>query len=183
MFMSHIIEDFWSKRWNTVVHSLLKASIPTCCFLHSYAILYVSLFICYLYNQRGIYKPARQYYSVITSSILAFVASGLMHEWIVYLGFKYARTDIEGAYYNPSNIVIGTNFLFFIYGAVPVVFEKLLGRIGVIERIWESLPRPVKTCLVLMTSLPLAFWFANPYMHGRLFLDYEGLGITIFKME
>jgi hypothetical protein len=133
--------------------------------------------------QRGIYKPARQYYSVVTSSIISFVASGLLHEWVVYLGFKYDRTEIEGAYYNPSNITTGTNFLFFVYGIFPMGLEKLLGRIGALECIWESLPRPVKTFLVLMTSLPLAFWFVNPYMHGRLFLDYEGIGITIFKIQ
>lgn len=115
--------------------------------------------------------------------MIAFVASGLLHEWVVYLGFKYDRTEIEGAYNNPSNITTGTNFLFFVYGIFPMGLEKLLGRIGALECIWESLPRPVKTFLVLMTSLPLAFWFVNPYMHGRLFLDYEGIGITIFKIQ
>jgi hypothetical protein len=105
----------------------------------------------------------------------------LIHEWLVYLGFKYYRNDIEGAYYNPSNIVIGTNFLFFLYGFVPVTAEKFLGRFDVVKRIGNALPRPIKAFLVLMTSLPFAFWFIDPYLHGRLFLDYESVGYTIFK--
>lgn len=134
-------------------------------------------------SQRGIYKPARLYYSTITSSIIAFAVSGIMHEWVVYLGFKYYRADMEGSYYNPSNIIIGTNFLFFLYGIVPVAVEKLVGRVGAMEWIWETIPRPLQTFLVLMTSLPLAFWFIDPYMHGRLLLDYEGLVLTIVKLE
>ena len=78
---------------------------------------------------------------------------------------------------------MGTNFLFFLYGIVPVTLEKLLDRLGLMKWLWASLPRPTKTFLTLMTSLPLAFWFIDPYMHGRLFLDNEGLGFTIFKME
>lgn len=135
--------------------------------------------------QRGIYKPARQYYSAMTSSILVFAISGVMHEWLVYTGYKHDRADVKDAYYNPSNIVIGTNFVFFLYGIVPIAVEKLMCRyrVRLLERLWMCLPRRMKTCLVLMTSLPLAFWFVDPYMHGRLFLDYEGLCFTIFKVE
>ena len=115
--------------------------------------------------------------------MIVFALSGLLHEWIVYLGFKYDRNDVEGAYYNPSKIVMGTNFLFFCYGFIPVTLEKMLCRLGFMECVWRWTPRPMKTSLVLMSSLPLAFWFIGPYMHGRLFLDYEGLVFTIIKIK
>jgi hypothetical protein len=147
--------EFWSKRWNAVVHSLLK---------------------------RGVYTPVRKYFSVMASSILVFAVSGLLHEWLIFAAYKYNPTVID-AYYSQSNIITGTNFLFFLYGIVPVTLEKLLDRLGLMKWLWASLPRPTKTFLTLMTSLPLAFWFIDPYMHGRLFLDHEGLGFTIFKIE
>ena len=50
-----------------------------------------------------------------------------------------------------------------------------------LKRIGNALPRPMKTFLVLMTSLPFACWFIDPYLHGRLFLGYESAGYTIFK--
>ena len=115
--------------------------------------------------------------------MIAFATSGLLHEWTVYLGIKYDRNDVEGSYYNPSKIVMGRHLLFFCYGFIPVTAEKLLGKIGLLECIWRWTPRIMKTWLVLMTSLPLAFWFIDPYLHGRLFLDYEGLGLTIVKIK
>ena len=56
------------------------------------------------------------------------------------------------------------------------MMEKLLGKISLANSLGKALPQPVKTCCVLLTTLPMAFWFADPYFHGRLFLDYEGLG-------
>lgn len=130
------------------------------------------------------YKPIRQRWPAPASSLATFVVSGLMHEWIIHAAFVYHRTNIpEGAYYKPSNIVLGTNFLFFAYGMVPVAIEKSLSKVDWIKSVGTKLPRPLKTLLVVMTSLPLAFWFAGPYFHGRLFLDYEGLVFTVIKME
>lgn len=134
--------------------------------------------------QRGVYKPAHRYYSAFASSVIVFAVSGLMHEWLVYSGMKYHRTRIpEAAYYKPSNITLGSNFAFFLYGAIPVMMEKLLGNISLANSLGKALPQPVKTCCVLLTTLPMAFWFADPYFHGRLFLDYEDLGFMAIKMQ
>jgi hypothetical protein len=38
----------------------------------------------------------------MTSSILVFAISGVMHEWLVYTGYKHDRADVKDAYYNPS---------------------------------------------------------------------------------
>jgi hypothetical protein len=76
-----------------------------------------------------------------------------MHEQILYFGMKYHRT-MKAAYYIPSNIALDSNFAFVLYGL-----------------------------LCDSDSSPLVFWFADPYFHGRLFLDYEGLGLMAIKMQ
>lgn len=114
--------------------------------------------------------------------MLVFAVSGLLHEWLIYTCYKFNPTVIDASY-NQSNIAIGVTFLFFLYGIVPVTLEKSLKSLGMIEWFWASLPRPIKTFITLMTSLPLAFWFLGPYLHGRLFLDNEGMGFIIFKLN
>ena len=107
-----------------------------------------------------------------------------MHEWVVHTSFMYHRTDIpEAAFYKPSNIALGANFAFFAYCFIPVAMEKLLSKVTLMKSLGLALPQPMKTFLVLMTTLPFEFWFLDPYFHGRLFLDYEGLMFTIFKIE
>ena len=134
--------------------------------------------------QRSIYKPVRRYYSAFASLIAVFVFSGLMHEWLVHACFKYHRLNIpEAAYYKPSNIVIGMNFYFFTWGFVPITIERALGRIPLMKKLWANIPRALKTLIVLMTTLPLSFSFVLPYLNGRLLLDAEGFGPTVFRME
>lgn len=56
--------DFWGRRWNVLVHVVLK---------------------------RGVYKPVRTYASALTASLAVFVASGLFHEWIIHGVFLYNK--------------------------------------------------------------------------------------------
>jgi len=107
-----------------------------------------------------------------------------MHEWMNHVGFVFHRTDVpEGAFYKPSNIILGTNFLVFTYSMIPITIEKSLSKVDWIKSAGMNLPRPLKTLLVITTGLPFAFWVASPFLHGRLFLDIEGLSLTVFKME
>jgi hypothetical protein len=48
--------DFWSRRWNLLVHRVLKG---------------------------GVYKPIRKYNSATIACIAVFVASGAFHEWLL----------------------------------------------------------------------------------------------------
>ena len=58
LFESKSPLDFWSKRWNLLIHKVLKG---------------------------GVYKPVRKHSSAITAMIASFVASGIFHEWLLYL--------------------------------------------------------------------------------------------------
>ena len=62
--------DFWGRRWNVLVHSVMK---------------------------RGVYKPVRQYSNAVFASLAVFIASGLFHEWLVHAVFLYNQPSVKSA--------------------------------------------------------------------------------------
>ncbi|KAL3783746.1 hypothetical protein HJC23_004865 [Cyclotella cryptica] len=60
IFESSSPSDFWGRRWNMVVHGMLK---------------------------RGVYKPVRSKHSRLVASTATFVASGMFHEWLLSIVF------------------------------------------------------------------------------------------------
>lgn len=140
------VTDFWSRRWNLVVHGLLK---------------------------RGVYKPVRKFSTAMTATLVAFVISGLIHEWLIHVCFIYNRIQgpsWEGAQYNP---LLGSNMAFFVWNGITMIVEKCLGGSKKIELLGRFLPRPVVTFLILMTSLPVAHWFLNPYIKCVFFNEFQ----------
>lgn len=56
-FLSRSPSDFWGRRWNCLVHGVLK---------------------------RGVYKPVRKYSAnAVLASLATFIASGLLHEYVL----------------------------------------------------------------------------------------------------
>lgn len=75
--------DFWGKRWNLLVHVVLK---------------------------RGVYKPVRTYASALIASLAVFVASGLFHEWMVHAVFLYHKQS-EGVVLGSNTAFFVWNFV------------------------------------------------------------------------
>ena len=75
--------DFWSKRWNVLVHVVLK---------------------------RAVYKPVRRYASALIASLAVFFASGLFHEWMVHACFMYKRQS-EGVILGSNTAFFVWNFV------------------------------------------------------------------------
>mmetsp|Transcript_19134 Transcript_19134/g.29178 ORF Transcript_19134/g.29178 Transcript_19134/m.29178 type:complete len:457 (+) Transcript_19134:127-1497(+) len=75
--------DFWGKRWNLLVHVVLK---------------------------RGVYKPVRRYASALIASLAVFVASGLFHEWVVHAVFLYNKQS-EGVVLGSNTAFFVWNFV------------------------------------------------------------------------
>eukprot|EP00578_Thalassiosira_sp_NH16_P019514 CAMPEP_0181086972 /NCGR_PEP_ID=MMETSP1071-20121207/6030_1 /TAXON_ID=35127 /ORGANISM="Thalassiosira sp., Strain NH16" /LENGTH=586 /DNA_ID=CAMNT_0023168841 /DNA_START=17 /DNA_END=1774 /DNA_ORIENTATION=+ len=57
MFKSTSVSDFWGRRWNRLVHGVLK---------------------------RGVYKPVRKYSSKTIAALSTFIVSGILHEYILW---------------------------------------------------------------------------------------------------
>lgn len=140
--------DFWGRRWNLIVHRVMK---------------------------RGVYKPVRKYASPALASLLVFIASGLFHEWLVHAVVIYGRVSSSGEVY------IGSNSAFFIWNFFVIMVERSVVGLDLVKSIGKSLPRPVLTLVIIMSSLPVAHWFGNPYLLGGFFLDYERCIIMIRK--
>eukprot|EP00581_Thalassiosira_minuscula_P007670 CAMPEP_0183704296 /NCGR_PEP_ID=MMETSP0737-20130205/1667_1 /TAXON_ID=385413 /ORGANISM="Thalassiosira miniscula, Strain CCMP1093" /LENGTH=530 /DNA_ID=CAMNT_0025931133 /DNA_START=143 /DNA_END=1735 /DNA_ORIENTATION=+ len=145
--------DFWGRRWNLLVHSVMK---------------------------RGVYKPVRKIScSPILASLAVFIASGLFHEWLVHAVLLYQRPSSSSS----SNVLLGSNTAFFLWNFVVIVCEKLFLQTKMISSFGKRyLPSIVVPFCIIMTSLPVAHWFGNPYLKGGYFMDYEQCLILIRKV-
>lgn len=156
MMKSPILEatspsDFWGRRWNVLVHAVMK---------------------------RGLYKPARRRTnSPIAASLAVFVASGVFHEWLVHACFLYGKQHDNHHRDHRGVVRIGSQTAFFVWNFGVVAMEGMI----LDHRGWEKVsnfgrrvvPGWMVPALIVMTSLPVAHWFRDPYMNGGFFSDYE----------
>ncbi|OEU19977.1 hypothetical protein FRACYDRAFT_181752 [Fragilariopsis cylindrus CCMP1102] len=63
--------DFWGRRWNLIVHTVLK---------------------------NGVYKPVRKYFGRTTAVLTTFLTSGIFHEWILYVVFGSGNSQQQQLY-------------------------------------------------------------------------------------
>eukprot|EP01082_Thalassiosira_pseudonana_P015071 g13379.t1 g13379 contig8:554464-557723(-) len=137
--------DFWGRRWNILIHLVMK---------------------------RGVYKPVRKYTSALVASLAVFVMSGLFHEWLVHVVILYNR-PLADEIAASGDVLLGSNTAFFVWNFVVIVSERLLAGRESIKSIGMMMPRLLVTFCIIMTSLPFAHWFGNPYLKGQFFDDYE----------
>ncbi|CAB9524676.1 expressed unknown protein [Seminavis robusta] len=142
------VSDFWRK-WDRPVQSSLR---------------------------NGCYRPLRK--ATLSSSMAAvgtFVASGLIHEYMVaFMTLVKRDTPYQPAY--------GNQFLFFLWNAVVMMLERyyyspwfsasaVVNNSGTSSNKWYHLPQPIRTALVLLTVLPIAFLFTDEYVQSSFYTD------------
>ena len=79
------------------------------------------------------------------------------------LGLFY-NAQKEG--YRPS---FGGSTAFLLWNGLMCVFEALMSDWRICVWIKDSLPRPMRTFLVVMLALPVAHWFCDPYVQSNFF--------------
>eukprot|EP00579_Thalassiosira_antarctica_P000802 CAMPEP_0201868078 /NCGR_PEP_ID=MMETSP0902-20130614/2110_1 /ASSEMBLY_ACC=CAM_ASM_000551 /TAXON_ID=420261 /ORGANISM="Thalassiosira antarctica, Strain CCMP982" /LENGTH=444 /DNA_ID=CAMNT_0048393375 /DNA_START=123 /DNA_END=1457 /DNA_ORIENTATION=+ len=148
IFESSSPSDFWGRRWNLVVHGILK---------------------------RGVYKPVRTKYSRLTASMAAFVASGLFHEWLLSIVFYPDSEEHIGSCSPPICYLptYGRNTLFFIWNAIVIGLEYAIGGAAIFQLFKKHLPLTLVSLLVASTTLPTAHWFTNDYVRSDFFKDAQ----------
>ena len=153
--------DFWGRKWNVLVHSVMKVSLNSCLviFIHDLVIpVQISLLIVNLIHpKRGVYKPVRKYSSSLVASLAVFVMSGLFHEWLVHAVLIYNRPTASDAVLS-GDILIGSNTAFFVWNFVVIATERFLARSNAVKSIGTMMPRYLVTFTIIMTSLPFAHW-------------------------
>jgi hypothetical protein len=136
--------DFWGQRWDRIIGSGLR---------------------------RGVFRPVRQWgFSRPFAVLVTFAASGILHEYIlVVLAVRgHRHNDQDDVPYAP---VIGKQFCFFAWNAVVILLEHVIKGHSIIQWMQVNLPTPVRTALVLMTVLPVAFLFTDEYVACGFYSD------------
>jgi len=153
IFESSSPSDFWGRRWNLVIHGILK---------------------------RGVYKPVRTRYSRWAASLAAFVASGIFHEWLLSIVFYTDGDDDDNHEVVHTNKIIdsiipgyGRNTLFFVWNAILIGLEYAFGGAAMFQLMKRHLPLTVVSLLVTSTALPMVHWFTNDYVRSDFFWDSQ----------
>lgn len=137
--------DFWGRRWNILVHTVLKG---------------------------GVYKPMRKHgYSPLVASAFTFVMSGVFHEWLIYgiLGTSCYTYPTGPSCYRPF---YGGATVFFLWQAVLVAFEYLSRGTPLVLWASHNLSPYAKTLIIIGLGLPVAHFFSEPYVRSNFF--YHG---------
>jgi hypothetical protein len=151
--------DFWGRRWNLIVHTVLK---------------------------NGVFKPVRRYYSTTVATVAAFVASGMFHEWLLGAIFSPAPGQLDqttgeciSSCYKP---VYGNALLFFLWQAVLICIEMVVGSTPFFSYLSKVLPQPVKVALIVAMGIPLGHYFMEPYFRTDFFFHQASPGLPMIRL-
>jgi hypothetical protein len=138
--------DFWGQRWDRIISSGLR---------------------------RGVFRPVRQWGFSRPFAVLAtFCASGILHEYVlVIMAIRGHRHNTEDGDDEPYAPAFGKQFCFFAWNAVVILLEHAVKGHSSIQWMQDNFPAPVRTALVLLTVLPIAFLFTDEYVACGFYSD------------
>jgi Membrane bound O-acyl transferase family len=148
LFLSTSPTDFWGRRWNTVIHDVLKG---------------------------GAFKPARKYFPAPVALACCFLLSGLIHDFAFSCSFyqpRSARDPETGVCEYCYSVPIYKLTLFFLWNGMMMILEKPLAKLPLFAWMSKNLPTPVISTLVLFTALPVSHWFTGDWVLGG---NYEAI--------
>lgn len=120
----------------------------------------------------GAYKPARKFFPAPVAMVLAFLLSGIMHDFAYACAFyqPQALRDPETGYCADCySVPIYKLTLFFLWNGMMMVLDKLLGELPPFTWISKYLPVPLVSTLVLFTAIPVSHWFTGDWVMGGAF--------------
>lgn len=122
----------------------------------------------------GIYKPIRSLGGNQATAVMgSFLASGLFHEWIVPCVFA-----------EYPNVVWGRQSVFFVWQAMLVALEAaVVGQTKHVQSLKMTLPRPVRSLLVILCGIPFGHWFLDAYVHSNFFLQGHMVMMAILPVN
>jgi len=137
--------DFWAQRWDRIVAGGLK---------------------------RGVFRPLRQCGLSRPFAVLGtFVVSGLLHEYVLVIMAMRGRMATFHHTDEPYSPTLGKQLSFFLWNGIVVLLEHLVKGHPLFEWMHRNLPAPVRTALVLMTVMPIAFLFTDEYVGCGFYTD------------
>ena len=117
--------------------------------------------------------PVRTHFSKTIAIMCTFLASGLVHEWILTVVFYIQNGDKDISGYCNSCFhpyMYGKNLMFFLWNGILIGLEFTIAkRFFVSHHLNKTLPSFVVTFLVLMFALPVAHWFFGDILKSKYF--------------
>lgn len=117
--------------------------------------------------RRGVYVPARKVgMTRLQGAVLTFATSGILHEYmLLFMTFRGGDKTLR---FSPQ---YGNHLIFFLWCGVVIVLEAVVGRTSIVNRFSQSLWRPFRTFLVLLTVLPIGHFFTDEYVANSFYGD------------
>jgi len=142
--------EFWGRRWNALVHVVLKGGV------------YIPL------RKNGVAKGV--------AAVATFAASGLLHEYILTaLASKGVLLEDDTAYM-PN---YGYHLAFFVWNGLVLMLEGLFYEHFFVQGLKQNLPEPIIVATVIMMVLPIGHWFTDEYAEIG-FYDDIAVGFPTF---
>ena len=139
------VAEFWGMRWNKVIGGYLKFAV---------------------------FKPMLKSGWGKGSAVFAtFLASGLLHEYVLLSCTLKGRGSGDAVPLFEPNYFRQTGF--FLWNALMLILEQYLSSVDELKQFASKLPRPVRTALVVMTSLPISHWFTDEFIAGGVLNDFS----------
>ncbi|CAB9513380.1 Pfam:DUF821 [Seminavis robusta] len=140
--------DFWGRKWNLLIHDILKG---------------------------GAFLPARKYVSTPLAVMWSFICSGLMHDYmwaVIFYHHGYEKdpeTGICEDCFSPSPLKLTA---FFVWNAMMMLLERPVSRWAPMQWMANNLPLTIISSLVGLTALPVTHWYTGDWAVGGFFADY-----------
>lgn len=147
--------DFWGRRWNSLVQTCLKNGM----FKVSVKERGCTTLVFSELTSRLSFQPVYKHFSKAAGVMATFVASGLLHEWLVLVicsTRKRSAGDVE--------VVYGGSMVFFIWQAMLILVESRVGNWEIFKTMGRILPAPLRTALIVCAGIPVRVL----YLAGKL---------------
>jgi hypothetical protein len=121
----------------------------------------------------AVYKPVLQAGgSRFVAVLAAFLASALFHEWVLISTFN--------DYPNKT----GANTVFFAWQGILVALEFLVARWPFVTKyLSKTLPRPLRSLLVVLCGIPFGHWFLDSYINSNFFEQGHMVMFSVLPVE
>ena len=131
--------EFWTKRWNKMIHRMLK---------------------------QGIFEPAKRCIPNKTAVVfLTFVVSGLYHEYCWVPMFYYPKyiQEEEGGY----DYQFGRVTAFFAYTGIIMTLERPIKKLSIVQWMASHLPTFMIAQLLVLIHTPVVKWYGGDWIEGK----------------
>jgi hypothetical protein len=121
-----------------------------------------------------IFLPAKQVFPTPVCVVLAFVFSGLLHDYawtLMFYNYDYMH-NADGFCHDEKcyHPVMFKVTMFFAWNAIIMLLEKRIGHWFSFTKTW---PTVIVSTLVTMTALPLSHWFMGDWAGACFFFSFS----------